>query len=137
MRTFNYRLEIDGLEVASFGEVSGLSNEVDAVDYRDSPDLPPTMRKLPGLRKYTNITLKRGYTKNRELWLWFRNIQNGIDDRRDASIILMNEDRIAVVRWSIQNAWIRQLEAPTLNASGNEVAIESLEIVHEGCTLED
>ena len=84
-----------------------------------------------------NITLKRGYTTNRELWVWYRNIQNGIDDRRNGSIILMDEERNDGVRWSIKRAWISKIEAPTFNASGNEVAPESVEIVHEGLTLED
>jgi phage tail-like protein len=136
-RAFNFRVEIDELEVGSFSEVSGLSSEGDAVEYREGMDFPLTVRKLPGLRKYMNITLKRGYTTNRELWLWYRNIQNGVDDRRNGSIILMDEERNDVMRWSIENAWINKIEAPTFNASGNEVAMESVEIVHEGLTLED
>jgi phage tail-like protein len=136
-RAFNFRVEIDELEVGSFSEVSGLSSEGDAVEYREGMDLPLTVRKLPGLRKYMNLTLKRGYTTNRELWLWYRNIQNGVDDRRNGSIILMDEERNDVMRWSIENAWINKIEAPTFNASGNEVAMESVEIVHEGLTLED
>ena len=136
-RAFTFRLEIDDVELGRFGEVSGLSNEVEVIQYREGTDLPPTARKLPGLRKYTNITLKRGYTTNRELWLWYRNLQHGIDDRRNASIIQMDEERNDVVRWSIKNVWISKIEAPTLNASGNEVAIESVEIVHEGLTVED
>ena len=135
-RAFNFRLEIDGVELGSFAEVSGLSSNVDAVEYREGTD-HTTTRKLPGLRKYANITLKRGFTTNRELWLWYRNIQNGIADRRNASIIQMDEESNDVVRWSIENAWIRQIEAPTLNASGNEVAVESVEIGYEGLTLED
>ena len=135
-RAFAFRLEIDGVELGSFAEASGLSSNVDAVEYREGTD-HTTTRKLPGLRKYATITLKRGLTTNRELWLWDRNIQNGIDDRRNGSIILMDEQRNDVVRWSITKAWISRIEAPTLNASGDEVAVEAVEIVHEGLTLED
>lgn len=135
-RTFNFRVEIDGMTVASFSECSGLTSEGDAVDYREGTDIPLTVRKLTGLRKYTNIVLKRGYSTNDELWSWFRNIANGIADRRNGAIILLDEERNDVMRWSFENAWINKIEAPTFNATANEVAIESVELVHEGLLLE-
>lgn len=135
-RAFNFRVEIDGLTVGSFSEVSGLTSEGDAVDYREGTDFALTVRKLVGLRKYMNIVLKRGYTTNDELWNWFRNINNGVADRRNGSIILMDEERNDVLRWSFENAWINKIEAPTFNATANEVAIESVELVHEGLLLE-
>jgi phage tail-like protein len=135
-RAFNFRVEFDGLTVGSFSEVSGLTAEGDAVDYREGTDIPLTVRKLQGLRKYTNIVLKNGYTGNRELWDWFRNIANGIDDRRNGSIILLDEERNEVMRWNVENAWINKIEAPTFNATANEVAIQSCELVHEGLSLE-
>lgn len=135
-RSFNFRVEIDGLTVGSFSECSGLMSDGDAVEYREGTDVPLTVRKLVGLRKYSNITLKRGYTQNPELWNWYRNIVNGVADRRNGSIILMDEERNDVMRWNIENAWINKIEAPSFKASGNEVAIESVEIVHEGLTLE-
>jgi phage tail-like protein len=135
-RTFNFRVEIDGLTVGSFSECSGLSTEGDAAEYREGTDVPLTVRKLMGLHKYSNITLKRGYTQNTELWDWYKNIVNGVPDRRNGSIILMDEGRKDVMRWSIENAWIRKIEAPSFKASGNEVAIESVELVHEGLSLE-
>jgi phage tail-like protein len=135
-RAFNFRVEFDGLTVGSFSECSGLTSEGDAVDYREGTDLPLTVRKLVGLRKYTNIMLKRGYTTNGELWAWYKNIANGIPDRRNGSIILQNEEHAEVMRWSVENAWINKIEAPTFNATANEVAIESCELIHEGLTLE-
>lgn len=136
-RAFNFRVEIDGVTLASFSECSGLTAEGDSVDYREGTDVPLTVRKLAGLRKYTNVVLKRGYTaKNTDLWTWFRNITNGVADRRNGTIILMDEERTDVMRWRIENAWINKIEAPTLNATGNEVAIESIELVHEGLMLE-
>jgi phage tail-like protein len=135
-RAFNFRLEIDGMTAGSFSECSGLSSDGDAVDYREGTDIPLTVRKLVGLRKFANITLKRGYTDNTELWDWYTNIMNGIPDRRNASIILMDEQRKDVLRWSIENAWINKIEGPSFKASGNEVAMESVEIVHESLTLE-
>lgn len=135
-RSFNFQLEIDGVPLGAFSECSGLTAEGDAVDYREGTDLQPNVRKLPGLRKYTNITLKRGFTQDKSLWVWYQNIFNGIADRRNVTIILMNEERQAVLRWHAENAWINKIEGPSLKASGNEVALESVELVHEGLTIE-
>ncbi len=135
-RAFNFRMEIDGITVGAFSEVSGLTAEGDAVEYREGTDVPNTVRKLVGLRKYANIGLKRGYTQNNELWKWHNNIANGTPDRRNGTIILMSEDRQDVMRWHFENGWLNKVEGPTFNASGNEVAIESAEITHEGLTLE-
>jgi phage tail-like protein len=135
-RAFNFRVEIDGLVVASFSEVSGLSSDGDTVDYREGTDVALTVRKLPGLRKYSNVTLKRGVTQSLDLWQWYLNVVSGVSDRRNGSIVLMNEERQDVIRWNVQNAFINKYEVSTLNASGNEVAIETVELVHEGLTIE-
>src|SRR4029078_7258709 len=136
LRTFNFELVIDNFSTGAFSEVSGLTAEGDAVDYREGTDLRSNVRKLPGLRKYTNVTLKRGYTTNTELWNWYTNIVNGVPDRRNVTIVLKNEQRQPVLRWHADEAWINKIEGPSFKASGNEVAIESVEIVHEGLTLE-
>jgi phage tail-like protein len=135
-RAFNFQLEIEGVPLGAFSECSGLTAEGDAVDYRAGTDLQPNVRKLVGLRKYTNITLKRGYTQDKSLWQWYGNIHNGLPDRRNVTIILMNEQHAPVLRWHAENAWINKIEAPSFKASGNEVAIESVELVHEGLTIE-
>lgn len=135
-RTFNFRLEIDGLTVGSFRECSGLAADGNAVDYREGTDIPRSVRKLIGLQTYSNVTLKRGYTSNPELWNWYKNIVNGIPDRRHGSVILMDEQRKDVLRWSLENMWIKKIEAPSFNATANEVAVESVELVHEGLMLE-
>jgi phage tail-like protein len=135
-RAFNFRIEIDNLTVGAFSECSGLSSDGDAVDYREGTDIPLNVRKLVGLRKYANIMLKRGYTQNTELWDWYTNIVNGIPDRRNGTIILMDEARNDVMRWNIENAWINKIEGPTFKANGNEIAMESVELVHEGLTLD-
>ncbi|MEP6832337.1 MAG: phage tail protein [Gemmatimonas sp.] len=135
-RAFNFRVEIDGLTVGSFSECAGLTADGDSVDYREGTDVPLHVRKLPGLRKFTAITLKRGYTNNTELWQWHENIANGISDRRDGTIVLMDEQRRDVMRWNFESGWINKIEGPTFKAAGNEVAIESVEIVHERLALE-
>lgn len=133
-RTFNFKVEISGTTTASFRECSGLTTDGDSVDYREGTDLN-TVRKLPGLRKYGNVTLKRGYTQNLELWAWYANIVNGVPDRRTVTIVLMNEAHADVLRFELAFAWINKIEGPSLNATASEVAVESLEIVHEGLTL--
>lgn len=135
-RSFNFRVEIDGLTVAAFSEVSGLTAEGDAVDYREGTDLVNSVRKLTGLRKYANLMFKRGYIQDTSFWAWFQQIANGEDARRDGSIILMNEHHDDVIRWNFENAWINKIEGPSFKASGNDVAIESLELVHEGLSME-
>jgi phage tail-like protein len=135
-RAFNFVLEIDGVPRGAFSEVGGLTADGDAADYREGTDVQPNVRKLPALRKYPNITLKRGYTADKSLWQWYQNIFNGVPDRRNVTIVLMNERREPVLRWNAENAWINKIEGPALKAAGNEVAMESLELVHEGLTLE-
>lgn len=135
-RAFNFVLEIDGVPRGAFSEVGGLTAEGDSADYREGTDVQPNVRKLVALRKYTNITLKRGYTADKSLWQWYTNIFNGMPDRRNVTIVLMNERREPVLRWNAENAWINKIEGPALKASGNEVAMESVELVHEGLTLE-
>ena len=134
-RAFNFELLIDKVRRAGFAEASGLTAEGDAVDYREGTD-PNSVRKLIGLRKYTNITLKRGYTEDRSLWDWYQLIAEGTVERRDVTIVLRNELGDEVLRWQAANAWINKIEGPSFKASGNEVAMESVELVHEGLTLE-
>jgi phage tail-like protein len=135
-RGFNFILELDNVPKGAFSEVGGLTADGDSVDYREGTDLQPNVRKLAGLRKFVNITLKRGYSQDKSLWQWYQNVLNGIDDRRNVTVVLLNERREAVLRWHAENAWINKIEGPALKASSNDVAMESLELVHEGLTIE-
>lgn len=134
-RSFNFRVYINNRPAGAFSEVTGLTADGDSVDYREGED-PPYVRKLTGLRKYTTITLKRGYTQNMDLWKWYMNIQNGDADRRDVSIVLLNEKREEVLRWHAGNAFLNKVEGAAFRASGNEVAMESAELVPEYITVE-
>ena len=89
------------------------------------------MRKLPGLKKFGNITFKRGFTKDDGLWKWREKVLKGQTDRASGSITLLNEAREPSMSWSFDEAWPRKLDGPTFNAKNNEIAIESLEIVCE------
>jgi phage tail-like protein len=131
----NFAVEIDGVTVASFAEVSGLEVTIDAVEYRNgSEDI--TVRKLPGLAKYANITLKRGIVGDLSLWQWLSSIRQGEVQRRDGIIVLLNERREPVLRIRFRRGWVCKWEGPTLNAGSNDVAMETLEICHEGLDIE-
>jgi phage tail-like protein len=135
-RGFNFRVEIDNTPVAAFRECGGLTLTTDPVEYREGTDKPLHVRKLPGLRKFANLTFKRGYTNNKELWNWYRDVLNGIPARRDGSLILQDEEHNDVLRWKWENGWICKWEGPAMNATSNDVAIESLEICVERVELE-
>ena len=132
-RAFNFLVEIDGLTVAAFSEVSGLESETAVIEYRAGGE-GNTVRKLPGLTKYANIVLRRGVTQDAELWNWRKTVEQGTVERRNGSIVLLADDRTPVLRWNFFNGWISKWEGPALNAKGNEVAIETIEIAHEGLT---
>jgi phage tail-like protein len=134
---FNFLVEIDGITVAAFSEVSGLASETEVIEYRTGSDKLNTVRKLPGLTRYANIVLKRGITQDRQLWNWRRAIEQGTADRRNGSIALLDDARNPVVRWHFVNGWVTKYDGPDLNAKANDVAIETIEIAHEGLTLDD
>src|SRR3954453_4169036 len=90
-RNFNFRLEIDNLTVAAFSEASGLTSTGTSTDYRTGVGIPLAPRKLVGLRSFGPITLKRGMLHDSSLWDWYRNIATGQADRRNGSVILMDE----------------------------------------------
>lgn len=134
-RNFNFRVEIDGVQIAGFSECSGLDTEIAVIEYREGDD-KAGIRKLPGLAKFGDIVLKRGIGKSNELHTWLRNIINGVPDRRNGFVVLMDADRTEVARWKFSNAWIRKLEGPRLNARGNDVAIETIELCCEDLEYE-
>jgi phage tail-like protein len=121
---FNFLVEISGTTLAGFAECTGLSSEVGVIEYREGGDI--RVRKLPGLGRFGDITLKRGITNTDELQKWHRNILNGVPDRRNLSIVLLDNQRQPVVRWSVSDAFPRKWEGPDLIAKGNDVAIETL-----------
>ena len=133
---FNFLVEIDGVTVAGFSECSGLTTESDVIEYRDGDD-DITVTKIPGLKKFTNISLKRGYTDSKELWAWRKLVMDGKTERQNGSIILQNEAREPALRWNFKAGWPCKWEGPSLNAKNNETAIETMEICHEGLALEE
>ena len=130
----NFLIEIDGITVAGFSECSGLNMESDLIEYRNGNE-DITVRKLPGLKRFSNIRLKRGFTQDRTLWEWRKQVMNGRTERRHGSIVLLDEARQEALRWNFREGWPIRWEGPAINAMTQDVAIESLEICHEGLEL--
>ncbi|HEX8845938.1 MAG TPA: phage tail protein [Pyrinomonadaceae bacterium] len=129
-RGFNFLVELDGITEAGFQEVDGLDSSTDAIDYREGSD-PLYLRKLPGLNKHSPITLKRGITDSDKLWKWRQTVVTGKTERKNGSIVLLDETGKEKLRWNFLNAWPSKWTGPSLNATSNAVAIETLEITHE------
>jgi phage tail-like protein len=132
-RAYNFLVEIDGITRAGFRECSGLDSTQDPIDYREGGEAIH-VRKLPGLVKYSNISLKRGITDDAEMWEWRKKAMDGKVERKNGSIILLDDTGAEKLRWNFVEGWPTKWTGPTFNATGNEVAIETLEIVHEGVT---
>jgi phage tail-like protein len=130
-----FKLEMDSIIVGSFSEITLSDETFDVVEYR-AGDYPATMQKQPGLYKNGNVVLKRGvFTDYNDLFTWFQRIKDGEFDKalvKNFSIILMDQASKTVAQWDFVNGWPVKYTAPPLNAKGTEMAIETLEIVHEG-----
>ena len=130
---FNYKVEIDGLEAGGFSEVTGFDASIDVIEYREG-DMTQTPLKIPGLKKYGNITLKQGLVDSMVLYEWMTAGLEGDVERKTLTITLLDIAGSPAASWQIINAWPGKYTAPDFNATSSEVAIESLEIAHEGMT---
>ena len=126
---YNFLLEIDGIARARFSEVSGLDTTIEVIEYREGGDLGTI--KLPGRVSYSNISLRWGMTDDTELYEWILAVAQGTTERKNGSIILLDRQGNEISRWNFFNAFPASYKAPDLKASGNEVAIESLDLAHE------
>jgi phage tail-like protein len=127
---FNFRVEMDGIQQAGFQEVSGLDASTDPQDYREGTDANH-VRKLTGLNKYSAITLKRGITDSDELWKWRLTAIDGKVERKNGSIVLLDDTGSEKLRWNFVNAWPSKWTGPSFNSTSSAVAVESLELTHE------
>lgn len=127
-RGYNFRVELDGVAKAAFREFSGLTFETDPVEYREGNDRRLHVRKLFGLRKFTNLQGKRGITTDLQLWNWYNQILNGGAALRDGAVVLTDELQQDRLRWSFKNGFICKWEGPSFNATANDVAIEMIEL---------
>jgi phage tail-like protein len=133
---FNFLVDLGFGDEMGFSEVEAASGDIEVIEYREGADRVNSARKLPGLAKYPSVTLKRGITGRTDLFEWWKAVRDGQIQRRNVTITLLDEQRQPVLRWLLRNAWPVKVEGPWLNASANEVAIESLELAHDGLELE-
>jgi phage tail-like protein len=134
--TCHFQVEWGGTRIG-FTEVSGLSVEFDVVEYREGSSPEYHALKMPGPVKYNNIILKRGIMKgDNEFYQWMNTVKLNQIERRDLTISLLNENHEPVMTWKVKNAWPVKLESPVLKANASEAAIETLELTHEGISIE-
>lgn len=134
---FHFIVEWGGQRVG-FSEVAGLTQENQVIEYRDGSFPEYSSIKMPGLRKFNNVTLKRGIIKSdNDFAKWLLTVKLNTVERRDLVISLLNEEHQPVMVWKIHHAFPVKVEGPGLKASGNEAAIESIEVAHEGLELQN
>jgi phage tail-like protein len=134
---FHFTVEWGGTRVG-FTEVTGLTQENQAIEYRDGSFPEYSAIKMPGLRKFANVVLKRGVMKgDNEFVAWLNTVKLNKVERRDLVVSLLNEEHQPVMVWKVHNAFPVKVEGPQLKASGNEVAIETIEIAHEGLEVQN
>ena len=134
---FHFRIDWGGTNIG-FSEVSGLNMETQVIEYRDGSSPDYSTIKMPGMQKFGNLTMKRGImATDNEFYNWWNTHQLNKIERRDITITLLNENHEPVVVWKVRNAFPTKIDGGSLKATGNEVAIESMEIAHEGISVEN
>ncbi|MCM1495497.1 MAG: phage tail protein [Bacteroides sp.] len=130
---FRYIVELEGLELGGFSEVSGFDASIDVMEYREG-DKVQTPMKIPGLKKYGNITLKQGVADKDALYKWMETGFEKDVNRQTVTITLLDINGEPAASWQVINAWPTKYTAPDFNATASEIAVETLELAHEGMT---
>ncbi|HAA14557.1 MAG TPA: phage tail protein [Cytophagales bacterium] len=126
----------DQLKNISFQEVSGLDTETQIIEYRDSNSPVFSTVKMPGIAKFGNITMKRGiFFKDNSFWDWYNQIKMNTIKRQTVTIMLNDQDGKMMVTWTLKNAWPTKISSTDMKSDANEVAVDSIEIAHEGLTI--
>lgn len=120
----------------AFQEVSGMDTETQIIEYRGSSSKEYSTVKMPGIVKYGNVTMKRGiFTADNHFWTWYDQIQMNTIKRQTVTIKLLDEKDNVAVTWTLKNAWPTKITATDLKSDANEVAIDTIEIAHEGLSI--
>ena len=134
---FHFQVEWGGSKIG-FTEVSGLDVEREVIEYRDGSSKEYSKLKMPGLTKFSNLTLKRGsFKKDNDFYQWWVSNKLETVERRDITISLLNEEHTPIITWKVKNAWPSKIQPTDLKSDDNSIAIETMEIVHEGLTIEN
>ena len=132
---FHFSVDLGSGGKAQFHEVSGMNVESQIIEYRFGEDKTFTKSKMPGLKKFNNVTLKKGMFKNDTVfWDWINKINMNTIERTEVKISLLDEGHNTLMLWTLRNAWPTKITFTDLKADGNEVAVETLELAHEGVT---
>lgn len=134
--SFNFVVDLGLGEQIQFAEVEIPSAEIETIEYREGGDRTSGVRKLPGRVRYGNVVLRRGIDGRLDVWEWFKTVRDGQLLRRDVTITLLDEQRNPVLQWRLRDAWPAKYDPSDLDAKGNEVAIELLELAVEGIEVE-
>lgn len=140
-KKYNYKVEIKGITEASFSEVSGFDASIDVIEYREGDEGVNYSRKMSGLTKFGNVTLKWGMTSSVSFYEWVMDVSQGKvlgeDRNKDITITLFDDDgTTSLAVWNLYNVWPSKYTAPDFNASSSEIAFESVELVYESMERE-
>jgi phage tail-like protein len=134
---FHFQVQWGGTKIG-FNEVTGLEVTTEKIEYRDGASKEYHKVRMPGMQTFGDLTLKRGvFAGDNEFYDWWNTVALNTVERRDITISLLNESHEPVVVWKVKNAWPTKVTSTDLNASGNETAIETLVLTHEGLTMEN
>lgn len=134
---FHFQADWGGVRIG-FTEVSGLDAETEVIEYREGASLEYSKRKIPGMQKYPNVTMKRGvFASDNDYFKWWNTVALNTVQRRSVTISLLNEKHEPVMVWKVKNAWPSKIASTDLKADGNEIAIESIELAHDGLVIQN
>lgn len=134
---FHFQADWGGVRIG-FTEVSGLDAETEVIEYREGASLEYSKRKIPGMQKYPNVTMKRGvFASDNDYFKWWNTVALNTVERRSVTISLLNEKHEPVMVWKVKNAWPAKIASTDLKADGNEIAIESVELAHDGLVIQN
>ena len=125
-----------GVDTVNFQEVILPDSEIEVIEYRDGSDVLSSVRKYPGLTKYSNLILKRGMTKSKELYEWFKQTKQGRLERRDITVSILNEENEPFAVWKMKNCWPTKYSGSALKAKDSGIMIETVEIATEDVDVE-
>ena len=133
---FHFSVDFGGT-IINWNEISGLDMEVEVIEYRAGDDQTFSTQKMSGLKKTGDVSVKKGiFAGDQECYAWFNEVSMNTPSRKDVIISLLDESHSPVMTWKLLNAWPKKIDSPDLKSDDNSVAIETIEIAHEGLTIE-
>ena len=134
--SFHFSVDLGGT-IINCSAVDGLNIELDVIEYRDGNSQVFSKQKMSGLKKANDVSIKKGVFKDdKQFYTWFNAVSMNIPERKDVTISLLDEAHAPVMTWKLLNAWPKKITSPNMKSDGSEVAIEQIDIVCEGCTIE-